>query len=267
MTITMFDSAFNDQLPPDGAAYAGYVDGSVGNQPDYGYITQAFPKAHHLSIALFSGNDADCLDVEPGAASPSDIPSWYARQRRRGIARPCIYASTSTMQAAVIPVIEVFQAVPIIRTSIRLWTAHYGEGEHICGPKTCGQLSIDADGTQWTPSARGLVLDQSLLLDDFFGTPAPSAPQYVEFDMSKLPVLKQGDSDKPGSFWFVRRLQGDTALTGRLLGIPAALIDDDGVFGPATTAGVKAVQAHYGIAADGIAGAQTWGVLITGSPA
>jgi peptidoglycan hydrolase-like protein with peptidoglycan-binding domain len=37
------------------------------------------------------------------------------------------------------------------------------------------------------------------------------------------------------------------------------------VFGPATTAAVRAVQALFGIAQDGIVGPQTWSVLVTGS--
>jgi peptidoglycan hydrolase-like protein with peptidoglycan-binding domain len=262
--ITMFDAIADDQFPPGAAAYAAYVDGDLANQPNYSWIVKAFPNARHLSITLDPAKDADALDVENGAAQPSDIPGWYARQRRRGIDRPCVYASTSTMQAAVIPVIT---AAPIIRSAIRLWTAHYGEGEHICGPKSCGQLSIDADGTQWTDEALGLSLDQSLLLDDFFGTPVPTPATYAEFNMSKIAVLKQGDSDKPGAFWSVRRLQALVALTGRINGIPAALIDDDGVFGNLTRLGVVAVQAHYGIAQDGTAGPETWSVLLTGSPA
>ena len=258
----MLDTAFNDQFEPGADAYAGYVDGGVGSQPNYAYIVSAFPKAQHLSIALFAGHDADALDVEPGAAAPGDVPGWYARQRRRGIDRPCIYANVSTMETEIIPVIR---AIPLIRSAIRLWTAHFGEGEHICGPGmgTCGQLAFDADGTQWTPNALQRNLDQSLLRDDFFGTLQPA-----EFDMSKLPVLKQGATDKPGAFWPVRRLQALVALTGRINGIPAAAsVADDGVFGPETDAAVRALQAHYQIAVDGTAGAQTWGVLLTGSPA
>lgn len=173
--IDMFDSAYNSQFPPGAAAYAGYIDGQLGSQPNYAFIVAQFPGAQHLSVALFADHDADALDVESGAATPGDIPAWYARQRARGIDRPCIYASTSTMEAAVIPVIR---SVPFPRSSVRLWTAHYGQGEHICGPgpETCGQLSLDADGTQWTPDANGLVLDQSLLLPDFFGAPVPPAP-------------------------------------------------------------------------------------------
>src|ERR1700676_5631802 len=102
----MYDTALNDQFPPGAAAYAGYVDGSVGNQPNYAYIVGAFPRAQHLSIALFATDNADALDVEPGAASPSDVPAWHARQLRRGIQRPCVYASASAMNTEILPVLS-----------------------------------------------------------------------------------------------------------------------------------------------------------------
>ena len=149
----MFDTALNNQFPAGAAAYAGYVDGGIGNQPNYAYIVTAFPKAQHLSIALFASDNADALDVEPGASVPSDIPGWYARQVARGIKRPVIYASVSAMNDDILPVLG---QARIGRANIRLWTAHYGLGEHICGPASCGALSIDADGTQWTSSAMGL---------------------------------------------------------------------------------------------------------------
>jgi hypothetical protein len=31
----MFDTALNDQFPAGAAAYAAYVDGGIGNQPNY----------------------------------------------------------------------------------------------------------------------------------------------------------------------------------------------------------------------------------------
>jgi hypothetical protein len=170
----MYDTALNDQFPAGAAAYAAYVDGGVGDQPNYAFIVSTFPKAQHLSIALFAGNDADALDVEPGASAPSDIPGWYARQVARGIQRPVIYASVSAMNDAILPLLR---QAGIARTKTRLWSAHYGLGEHICGPGSCGLLSIDADGTQWTSSALGLVLDQSLLLEDFFTTQNPTAAE------------------------------------------------------------------------------------------
>ena len=65
----MYDTIYNDQFPPGAAAYAAYVDGGIGDQPNYAYIVSEFPKAQHLSISLF-GNNADAIDVESGAASP-----------------------------------------------------------------------------------------------------------------------------------------------------------------------------------------------------
>jgi hypothetical protein len=167
----MYDSIQNDQFPPGAAAYAAYVDGSLGNQPNYAHIVAAFPKAQHLSVALFASNNADTLDVEPGASVPSDVPGWYAAQRKRGIQRPCVYASASAMNDEILPVLS---RAGIARSTVRLWTAHYDIGEHICGPGSCRALSIDADGTQWTPNAivNGVArdLDQSLLKENFFTT-------------------------------------------------------------------------------------------------
>jgi hypothetical protein len=177
----MYDTALNNQFPSGAAAYAAYVDGGIGDQPNYAYIVTTFPHAHHLSIALFSSDNADALDVEPGAASPSDIPDWFHRQQRRGIARPVIYASASTMNDTILGVLS---QANIARSSTRLWSAHYGVGEHICGPHTCGALSVNADGTQWTSSALGLVLDQSLLLDNFF----TSDPVSTEAELQSGPL-------------------------------------------------------------------------------
>jgi hypothetical protein len=179
----MYDTALNNQFPAGAAAYAAYVDGSVGDQPNYAYIVSTFPKAQHLSIALFASDNADALDVEPGAAAPSDVPAWYARQVARGLRRPVIYASASTMNAEILSVLS---QAGIDRASARLWTAHYGLGEHICGPSTCGALSIDADGTQWTSSALGLVLDQSLLAADFFSTTTDTTVTEAELQSGQL---------------------------------------------------------------------------------
>jgi hypothetical protein len=181
--ITMFDTAFNDQFPSGAAAYAGYVDGDVGNQPNYAYIVSKFPKAQHLSVTLDASFNADALDVEPGAASASDIPAWYGRQVARGISRPVIYASASAMNSEILA--ELSEA-GISRSNTRLWTAHYGEGEHICGPGSCGALSVNADGTQWTSSAEGLVLDQSLLLGDFFTTTTDPTVTETELQSGQL---------------------------------------------------------------------------------
>ena len=178
----MYDTALNDQFPSGAQAYAAYVDGSLGNQPNYAYIVSTFPKAQHLSIALYASDNADALDVESGAATPGEVPAWYERQVKRGVQRPCIYANVSTMGGSILPTLS---QAGIARATARLWTAHYGLGEHICGPDSCGQLSVDADGTQWTPNALGLVLDQSLLLENFFVN-SPAVTTEAELQSGQL---------------------------------------------------------------------------------
>lgn len=163
--ITCFDTVTNSEFPPGLLAAAAYIDGHIGDQPNYPYILSAFPKAQHISITLLGG-DADAADVEPGAMTPEQVPGWHARQRARGIVRPVVYASTYTMRTAVIPVLI---NAGITLADTRLWTAHYGLGEHICGPLTCGALGTEADATQWTSFYGGRNLDASLLAANFFG--------------------------------------------------------------------------------------------------
>jgi hypothetical protein len=247
----MYDTSQNGQFPAGAAAYAAYVDGGVGDQPNYQHVTAAYPGARHLSIALFAVHDADALDVELGAAAPSDIPGWHARQVARGIARPVIYASASTMNDEVLAVLRL---AGIPRAKTRLWTAHYGAGEHVCAPSSCGDLCIPADGTQWTDNALGRNLDQSLLLDDFFGTsPVSTGVNWTEQIMQQLPELTQGATGT-----FVRTVQFQLGERGHPVTV-------DGSFGNLTLGAVKACQKAAGIAQDGVCGPVTWSVLITGS--
>jgi hypothetical protein len=248
--ITMFDAIDDTQFPPGAAAYAAYVDGDLADQPNFSYIVRTFPGAHHLSITLFPDKDADAIDVETGAASPWDIPGWYARQRARGIARPVIYAGAYTMQTAVVPLLA---ALPGARSSVRLWTAHYGLGEHVCGPASCKQLSISADGTQWTSNALGRVLDQSLLAADFFGTPpAPSpVPAWQEAAMQALPLVSEGSTNVNA----VRTVQGLLCARGHAVTV-------DGDFGQATRTAMEDFQRAHGLKADGIAGPASYPCLM-----
>lgn len=236
----MFDTIENDQFPPGGAAYAAYVDGGIGNQPNYAHIVSSFPGAHHMSITLFGAN-ADAADVEPGAMSAASVPGWFARQKARGIARPCIYANASTMQDEIVPLLG---ELPGGRPATRLWTAHYGLGEHICGPHSCGALSVDADGTQWTQNAMGRVLDQSLLLANFFGAPAPAAT--AQQLLKPLPTVREGSTGG-----IVRTIQGLCCARGHAVTI-------DSGFGPLTLAALRDVQAAAKVSVDGVVGPATW---------
>jgi peptidoglycan hydrolase-like protein with peptidoglycan-binding domain len=240
----MYDSAYNDQFPPDPPAVGGYVDGDIGNQPNYDWLVQHFPSAQHFSFTLSSSLDADCLDIEKYAASPYEAASWYAVQQAAGDPRPALYASASLMKYAVIPIITKLGS----RSEVRLLSAHYGAGEHICGPSTCGLTPIDMDGTQWTDNALGRVLDQSELLPSFF---SPTAP------VSDYLTISKGSTGVG-----VRICQTRLNVWGAS---PKLAVDGD--FGPGTLAAVEAFQRARGLAVDGVVGVRTWTALLANPPA
>lgn len=256
--ITMFDAVTVANLPAgDGYAYAGYVDGKWANVAE---IRDRFPHARILSIAVNAAHDADALDIETGDATPGQAAAWFLRQKARGITRPCLYASAFVMDTEVLPALK---AAGIGAAEVLLWSAHYTGTAHICGPSSCRELGVTADGTQWTDKALGgRNLDQSLLAADFFGT----APDWQETLMNKLPTLQQGAADKAGHVFFVHRLQALLAVYGQINNIAAAACQGTtGTFDAPTTVAVKAVQASKKLTVDGIAGPVTWSVLVTGS--
>lgn len=194
MTIRMADAAESLALAGvDVEAYASYVDGNIGDQPNNVKVMAAFPGKQHLSIALSASHKADCFDIEPGAGMPSQAPDWVKWRQAAGVTRPVLYASVSTMRNAILPVLS---QAGIRTASVRLWTAHYGAGEHICGPSTCGQLPVDADGTQWTDAYRGPngVVDMSLLDDGFFGA-KPADPGAWVFGPVRGLVARPGHTN------------------------------------------------------------------------
>lgn len=229
--ITMFDSVDITQIPANPMAVAGYVGGRWKN---YDALAAKFPHAYHLSIAISADEDADCLDVEPGDAVPAQAAAWVARQLALGKARPCLYASVGTMGA----VLAGLNAAGIDPGVLRLWSAHYGVGEHICGPSTCRLVSRTMDGTQWTSNAMGRNLDQSLLDANFFSG-------YTDL-MTQIPQLKQGVMGQP-----VRNWQGLLCAHGEIVAI-------DGTFGPVTHTATVTFQRKFDLNPDGVVGLQTW---------
>lgn len=154
MTVTMYDSVDVSQIPATAEAVAGYTSGAW---PTFPVLVQRFPHAHRLSIAVNSGEDADCLDVETGDAYAAEAPAWFRRQIKLGKKLPCFYANSSTMPA----VIAALHAAEIARGQYRVWTAHYTGAPHI---------EPGSDATQWYFKALGRNLDISWCRDTFFGT-------------------------------------------------------------------------------------------------
>lgn len=162
--FVMFDTVTVSQVPSlantSRDAVAGYIDGRFKDEAE---LVHAFPHAHHLSIAVFASDDADCLDIETGDAQPEQAPGWYLRQVKRGVWRPCLYANRSTM-----PAVESTMAqAGIHRELFRLWVADFTDTPH---------LPAGFDACQWTDHALGRNLDESLCLDSFFPAPRVPAP-------------------------------------------------------------------------------------------
>lgn len=159
----MFDSVSVSEIPADATAAAGYVGGSW---PTYenGELRERCPHARLVSIAVASRHNAECLDVEPGDATPADAPGWVRRQQARGIERPAVYAAAGEMNA----VLDALDAAGIHPDEYRVWTAHVGAGKHLCGPSTCGLIPVKAHATQWTWTSGGRNLDESVVRPAFW---------------------------------------------------------------------------------------------------
>jgi hypothetical protein len=193
MPVVMFDTTTLNAIPVDASAVAGYVGGMW---PTYFRLVEMFPNAHHLSIAVDSDEDAECLDIEVGDARPPDAPAWVRRQLERGVARPVVYASVSLMAETV----ACLRATGVERSSVRLWTAHYTHVPHVCSTE-CGLEGVTSvDATQWTDRALGLNLDESLCSDTFLGPPPPP-PDPNHYDW-----YATGPFEFPGTAGHVLRL-------------------------------------------------------------
>lgn len=175
----MYDDITLSLLPAGADAYAGYVNGRFANMTA---LRAKFPHAHLLDISVFASGDATCLDVETGDATIAQVFAWFKRQEARGVWRPVIYTQATNLG----PLYATMTANGIARGTYRVWSAHYGAGQHTCGPATC-HFTLGggaADGTQWTDTALGRSLDQSVLADNFFSSkpvvpapaPAPGGP-------------------------------------------------------------------------------------------
>lgn len=161
--ITMYDSIEVGTVPPKPEAVAGYTD---GKWQTYKPLVQAFPRAHHLSIAVFPSDDAECLDIENGDATPEQAPAWVRKQHARGISRPVVYSSLSAMPT----VLAHLAGDSIPRRQVRVWTAHYTYRPHLCSAACGFGFTGEADATQYTDHALNRNLDASLCKPTFFQT-------------------------------------------------------------------------------------------------
>lgn len=150
LQFTMYDTttvgAVPNWIPSRPFAVAGYVG---GKWPTFNELVRRFPKAKHLSIAVNASENADCLDVEAGDATPADVGPWVLRQKKLGKRRIILYFSVSSKGA----IEEALKTYGISRALVKFWGAHYTFTPHI---------EPGFDAIQWTDKALGKNLDASL---------------------------------------------------------------------------------------------------------
>jgi hypothetical protein len=247
MTLAMPDSTIVGNLPNGYDAYLGYVDGDFDTAAA---LRERFPAAE-LVLLTVTGDTlaATGADVENFDLTPESGARWAKDKLGSDPgSRPVLYASVGSMM----PVVIALGAEGIPRASVRLLSAHFGDGPHICGPHSCGLISLEMDGTQWSNQSAGLngaAIDMSMLAEGFFGEQTET-----ERLVTELGIVRQGMTGAA-----VKTVQG---LCNAREGAPITPLVIDGVFGPATEGQVKGLQQLFRITVDGIVGPNTWPVLL-----
>jgi GH25 family lysozyme M1 (1,4-beta-N-acetylmuramidase) len=146
----------------------------------------------------------------------------------------------------------------------RLWLAVPGQTEGPADGEWMTQTgSQDVPGVSGATdvdvvwNTRGLNLPPGANVPPPQSPPPPADPPTTTEGTCtvNLPILAEGNAEQ----WATKACQ--LILRGF-----DATIEVDGIFGPQTKATVEAFQGKVGVTVDGVVGAQTWGVLLTGAP-
>ena len=256
MTLAMPDSIVVANLPPGYPAYLGYLD---GRYPTAAALEKEFPSARWVMLTV-TGNtlQADGIDVEPGNVNAAAARVWVQKKLAAAPAsRPVIYASVEGRpNCGMGDVIAALNRNGIALSRVRLLSAHYGQGPHICGPASCKAISVEMDGTQYTDNwataemrAAGIAVDMSMLADNFFGKLSETETERL---VAELGIVRQGMKGEA-----VCTVQG---LVNARLAANHLIID--GIYGPDTRLAVMQLQERAKIATDGVVGPDTWPVLL-----
>ena len=257
MTINMPDSVTPGNIPMGFPAYLGYVDGLFKTAPR---LAELFPGTRVVSLTVLGSTlSADGIDCEPGNMDAHRAAVWVHDKLEASPGfRPVVYADLESPGFSMSEVLAALAHMGVTRDQVRVLTAHY-DGEHVCSPargckdKDGNVITFTADGTQWTDQFAGLngtLIDMSALADDFFGSTPSTTSTDAEKILMQLQLVKQGAAGEQ-----VKTVQGLCCARGHAVTV-------DGVFGPATTSAVKAVQAAAHVTVDGIVGPQTWAALL-----
>lgn len=172
-TMYMYDDVNLSLIPRDAKAVAGYVG---GRWPTWNRIKLAamFPGAKKLSIAISASENAMCLDVETGDATPAQAAAWVKRQlalgngikHSNGRTIPVVYTAASWGEH----LISVLSSAGLrYGVDYLWWSAHYSFRQHLCGPGCGFGIKRTAHATQFTDRALGRSLDESICSAGFWG--------------------------------------------------------------------------------------------------
>jgi peptidoglycan hydrolase-like protein with peptidoglycan-binding domain len=270
-------------LPHGAQQYAGYSTGSgvvPWSEEDFAaHATALGPCLRIDQDPAASDPTADILDVEAGAATIGDCPWWAKRAladfksaRRPGQRSPAIYMSAANVSVVVNSLIT-----GGVTSGIGLVVANWSLTEaQALADVLAASGPFPVVGIQFTDAG---PYDVSVFRADWLASqsgkpkpaPAPSPPSPVpawqEAMMNTLPVLAEGAEDKAGEVFWVHRAQALIKVYGEITDVAdAAHQEVNGTFDSATAAALRAVQQHRGITVDGVCGAQSWAVLVTGAP-
>jgi hypothetical protein len=178
--FVQYDDVTVSLIPGGAQAVLGYTDGEYDNRDS---MRAAFPKALQTFLTV-TGLDfsADGVDSEVGDASNAAVIGFCHAKLAQG-KKPVVYTFLSNMRA----MLDAIYAAGIPREKLIILSAHVTEQPHICGPQCGFELRETVDATQWTFTALGRSLDESLCAPSYFERslvpPAPVDPHhYLWFD-------------------------------------------------------------------------------------
>lgn len=194
-----YDDVTVSLIPASAQAVLGYTDGTYDNRSA---MTAAFPRALKTFLTVH-GTDttADGVDSEKGDASTAQVV-WFVHQKLVQGVKPVVYTFLAQMQ----PMLDAIYASGVPREKILIMCAHVTERPHICGPECGFGLTETVDATQWTFTALGRSLDESLCTPAFFDRslvppkpPAPVDPHgYLRFsDLTRRSHVMEYDKLRP----------------------------------------------------------------------
>ena len=140
--ISIYDAVEVAAMPERARYVVAYVDGVYANREK---LKQRFPDAEQITMSVIGEKPAQAYDVENGALTMDDVASFIRVDHAAGYHRPVVYVSVGLMPLLV----ERLSRSGILRSTYRVWTAHWTGESHICGAQ-CGLAGLEPPGaTQW----------------------------------------------------------------------------------------------------------------------